>query len=137
MSAEFLKKNETKVESIVGKNLLEEPFDTKKWSVNYEIKADTFVRSVPESYKLEFVIKKTGSSPIIMITWSDENYQWHKIPGTAKKIKGGTLADGNVRPSKTKFTVEIDSETAKIIENSNGLFLMGQDAIIQSMTVVE
>ena len=137
LSAEFLKNNETKVESIVGKNLINEPFDTKKWGANYKINSDTFVRSVPESYKLEFVIKKTGSSPIIMITWSDENYQWHKIPGTAKKIKGGTLADGNVRPSKTTFTVEIDSETAKTIEDSNGLYLMGQDVIIQSMTVVE
>ena len=95
------------------------------------------MRSVPENYKLEFVIKKTGSNPEIQITWSDENYQWHKIPANSKKLKGGTLADGNVRPSKTKFTVEIDSETAKIIENSNGLFLMGQDAIIQSMKVVE
>ena len=137
LSAEFLKNNETKVESIVGKNLINEPFDTKKWGSNYEIKSETFVRSVPESYKLEFVIKKTGSSPIIQITWSDENYQWHKIPGTAKKIKGGSLADGNVRPSKTTFTVEIDSETAKKIESSNGLFLMGQDVIIQSMKVVE
>ena len=137
LSAEFLKNNETKIESIVGKNLITEPFDTKKWGSNYEIKSDTFVRSVPESYKLEFVIKKTGSSPTIQITWEDENYQWHKIPGTAKKIKGGSLADGNVRPSKTTFTVEIDSETAKTIEDSNGLYLMGQDVIIQSMTVVE
>ncbi|MBR4825611.1 MAG: glycoside hydrolase family 5 protein [Spirochaetaceae bacterium] len=137
LSAEFLKNNETKVESIVGKNLLKEPFDTKKWGANYEINSDTFVRSVPESYKLEFVIKKTGSSPTISITWSDENYQWHKIPRTAKKLKGGSLSEGNVRPSKTTFTVEIDSETAKIIENSNGLYLMGQDAIILSMKVVE
>ena len=137
LSAEFLKNNETKIESIVGKNLITEPFDTKKWGSNYEIKADTFVRSVPENYKLEFVIKKTGSSPIIMITWSDENYQWHKIPANSKKLKGGSLSDGNVRPSKTTFTVEIDSETAKKIESSNGLFLMGQDVIIQSMTVVE
>ena len=137
LSAEFLKNNETKVESIVGKNLINEPFDTKKWSVNYEIKADTFVRSVPESYKLEFIIKKTGSSPIIQITWSDEIYQWHKIPANSKKLKGGRLTDGNVIPSKTTFTVEIDSETAKIIEGSNGLYLMGQDVIIQSVKVVE
>lgn len=137
LSAEFLKDNETKVESIVGKNLINEPFDTKKWSVNYEIKADTFVRSVPESYKLEFVIKKTGSSPTVQLTWSDENYQWHKLPTNSKKLKGGSLADGNVKPSKTTFTVEIDSETAKIIEGSNGLYLMGQDVIIQSMKVVE
>ena len=137
LSADFIKKNEVKIESIVGKNLINEPFDTKKWGANYKINSDTFVRSVPESYKLEFVIKKTGSSPTIQITWEDENYQWHKIPGTAKKIKGGSLADGNVRPSKTTFTVEIDSETAKTIEDSNGLYLMGQDVIIQSMTVVE
>ena len=136
LSEEFLKKNETKVESIVGKNLLKEPYDTKKWGSNYEIKSDTFVRSVPESYKLEFVIKKTGSSPTIQITWSDENYQWHKIPENSKKLKGGSLADGNVKPSKTTFTVEIDSETANIIEGSNGLYLMGQDVIIQSMKVV-
>ncbi|MBO7421058.1 MAG: hypothetical protein J6U06_08065, partial [Spirochaetaceae bacterium] len=137
LSAEFLKDNETKVESIVGKNLINEPFDTKKWGANYEIKADTFVRSVPESYKLEFIIKKTGSSPIIQITWSDEIYQWHKIPANSKKLKGGRLTDGNVIPSKTTFTVEIDSETAKIIEGSNGLYLMGQDVIIQSVKVVE
>lgn len=137
LSANFIKKNEVKIESIVGKNLLKEPFDTKKWSVNYEIKADTFVRSVPESYKLEFVIKKTGSSPTVQLTWSDENYQWHKLPTNSKKLKGGSLADGNVKPSKTTFTVEIDSETAKIIEGSNGLYLMGQDVIIQSMKVVE
>lgn len=137
LSANFIKKNEVKIESIVGKNLLKEPFDTKKWGSNYEIKADTFVRSVPESYKLEFIIKKTGSSPTVQLTWSDENYQWHKLPTNSKKLKGGSLADGNVKPSKTTFTVEIDSETAKIIEGSNGLYLMGQDVIIQSMKVVE
>lgn len=137
LSANFIKKNEVKIESIVGKNLLKEPFDTKKWGSNYEIKADTFVRSVPESYKLEFIIKKTGSSPTVQLTWSDENYQWHKLPTNSKKLKGGNLADGNVKPSKTTFTVEIDSETAKIIEGSNGLYLMGQDVIIQSMKVVE
>ena len=137
LSAEFLKNNETKNESIVGKNLINEPFDTKEWGEKYKIDSDTFVRSVPECYKLEFVIKKTGSSPIIKITWSDEKYQWHKIPANSKKIKGGSLSEGNVRPVKTTFTVEIDSETAKIIENSTGLFLMGQDVIIQSMTVVE
>ena len=95
------------------------------------------MRSVPENYKLEFVIKKTGSSPTVQLTWSDENYQWHKLPTNSKKLKGGRLADGNVIPSKTTFTVEIDSETAKIIEGSNGLYLMGQDVIIQSVKVVE
>ena len=137
LSAEFLKNNETKIESIVGKNLLAEPFDTKNWGVYYEIKADTFVRSVPESYKLEFVIKKTGSSPVVQLTWSDENVQWHKIPSKIKNLKGGRLEGGNVIPGKTTFTVEIDSETAKTIEGSNGLYLMGQDVIIQSVKVVE
>ncbi len=140
LGAEFFKKNETKIESIVGKNLLTEDFDPKSWDAIYKINPDTFVRSVPESYKLEFVIKKIGSSPTIQLTWQDDDYhdyQWHKIPTNSKKLKGGSLSDGNIRPSKTTFTVEIDAQTAKTIENSSGLFLMGQDVIIQSMKVVE
>lgn len=140
LSAEFIKNNETKVESIVGKNLLPEPVvRTGKvtWGNNYQIRSETFYHSTPAKYKIELEIEKTGADPFLQFAYTDMNYNWHDT-GTLKnlKVKGGVI-DGQIKVRSNTIILSIDEKLATELVNGEAIFLNGQDIIIKSMKVVE
>ena len=142
LSAEFLKNNETKIESIVGKNLLDAPVEKKNWGMGHKISSDVFYHSTPAKYKLEFEIERTGKNPEFSFGYLDFHEVWHDTQNTPSfknlRVQGGTCDAYNIKVKADKVIVDIDSKLAEeIAENSTGLFLSGKDIIIKSMKVVE
>ena len=145
LSAEFIKNNETKVESIVGKNLLPEPVvrtGNVNWDNNYQILSETFYRSTPAKYKIELEIEKTGADPFLRFAYIDWNYNWHDGGNTPllkkMRIKGGILQPwGSIKVQSKKLILSIDEDLAKELANGEAVYLNGQDIIIKSMKVVE
>ena len=143
LSAEFIKNNETKVESIVGKNLLPEPVvRTGKvtWGNNYQIRSETFYRSTPAKYKIEFEIEKTGVDPFLHFAYFDINYNWHDGSNTPllkkMRIKGGVL-QGTIKVQADTVVLEINEKLANELVNGEAVYLNGQNIIIKSMKVIE
>ena len=140
LSEEFLKKNTVIVQSIVGKNLLSEPFEIKNWDASCRIDPELLVRSVPPKYKLEFTVEKTGPDSIMQIGYSDSKQVWHELVKQKNvRIQGASLKDGwCVAISKNcTFTLSIDENLAAALEASHGIILNGQNIIIKSVKVVE
>ena len=137
LSSVFTKENEITVESIVGKNLLSEPFNPNNWKAWYEINPNILVRSVPAKYKLEIQIEKTGSKPILQVSFHDFKN---------KSIDISTRNDVKVTGAVKGFCFEVKSETVTItvndklaaeFEDAENLYFGGQDIIIKSIKVVE
>ena len=140
MSEEFLKNNETKIESIVGKNLLKEPVEKKNWGNGFRISSNIFYRSTPAKYKIEFLIEKTGSDPRFEFAYADFKYIWHNAYNTpslkSMRVKGGVM-DGTIKVQSDTVVLEINEKLAKELANSDAVYLNGQNIIIKSMKVVE
>ena len=141
LSPEFIKKNETKVESIVGKNLLKEPIEKKNWGAHYRVASDIFCRATPAKYKIEFDIERTGKNPELDFAYIDYSGVWRGFQNTPSlkniHLNGGVYA-GNFKIQSDKLVLDIDSKLAEeLSENSTGIWLNGQDIIIKSMKVVE
>ncbi len=143
LSADFIKKNEVKIESIVGKNLLEEPVARTgkvNWENNYRMRSDTFYRSTPAKYKIEFEIEKTGVDPFLQFAYIDSKGNWHDGNNTPMlkkmRIKGG-IFQGIIKVQSKKLVLSIDEELATEFVNGDAVYLNGQDIIIKSMKVVE
>ena len=138
LSADFIKKNEVKVESIVGKNLLPEPVEIKNWGA-YKIKS-SFYGSTPEKYKLVIELEQTGSDPRLELAYTDFKDVWHNAPNTPSlkkmRIKGGIM-EGTIKVQSKKLVLSIDEDLAKELADGKGVFLNGQDIIVKSMKVVE
>ena len=139
LSTDFIKKNEVKIPSIVGKNLLAEPVEITNWDKSYRIDPELLVRSVPPKYKLEFTIEKTGENAILQPGFNDENDKWHDLVQEKNiLVKGATIQDGwCIKVTNEVFTVSIDEKLAAALEASRGLNLNGQNIIIKSVKVVE
>ncbi len=138
LSADFVKKNEVKKESIIGKNLLKEPIaGTGNWYDNYKIRSDTFYRSTPAKYKIEFKIERTGSNPLLRLAYVDLRGKFHNT-NTLKnlKVKGGLL-EFDIKVQSDTVILSIDEKLAKEFVDGEALFLNGNDIIIKSMKVVE
>ena len=135
LSDDFIKTNEVKVESIVGKNLLSEPVEFKinEWS-GYKINPDVFVRSTPAKYKIEIQIEKTGTAPEMCFMYKDWNYNEHSV---IKNATGGTINGQNISIESDTVTIYIDEETAETITGAMYVSIGGHDFIIKSMKVVE
>ena len=140
LSTEFLKNNETKIESIVGKNLLKEPVEKKNWGNGFRISSNIFYRSTPAKYKIEFELERTGSNPILQLAYNDFKNNWHdgfNTPMLKKiRVKGG-INQGNIAVKANKVILTIDENLTKELADGYGVFLNGQDIIIKSMKVVE
>ena len=136
MSEDFIKQNEIKIESIVGKNLLSEAFDPKNWENSYEIKPAIFVRSVPEKYKLEFQIEKTGSKPILQVCFIDMNGNFTDISARSDVKVNGAVKGWCFEVQSDTIVITV-SEKLAIDFESNGFYINGQDLIIKSVKVVE
>ncbi len=141
LSAEFIKNNEVKVESIVGKNLLKEPLERSgawDWDNMYRIKSDTFFRSTPAKYKLKFAIEKTGSNPQLQFAYLDLDRNWHDTDTLKNlKVKGGFIVDGKIKVQSGTVILNIDEKLADELANGMTVEINGQNIIIKSMTVVE
>ena len=144
LSADFIKKNEVKVESIVGKNLLQEPVvrtGKVNWDNNYKIRSDTFYLSTPAKYKIEFEIEKTGADSFLRFAYNDINDNWHDTYNTNilknMKVKGGVIADGQIKVQSGTVILNIDEKLADELANGKTVEINGQNIIIKSMKVVE
>ena len=144
LSADFIKKNEVKVESIVGKNLLQEPVvrtGKVNWDNNYKIRSDAFYLSTPPKYKIEFEIEKTGADPFLRFAYNDINDNWHDTYNTNMlknmKVKGGVIADGLIKVQSGTVILNIDEKLADELANGKTVEINGQNIIIKSMKVVE
>ena len=138
LSDEFIKKNEIKVESIVGKNLLNEPFEFRGSWGDIEIKGQTFIRSTPEKYKLEFEIEGLSSKAILYLGYTDINNVWTELM-TRKNVKlekGGTLDYAMIMVKDNTVVVSIDKDT-KLEYETSSLWVQGEDIIIKSVKVIE
>ena len=137
LSDEFLKANEVKVESIVGKNLLSEPFNTNNWENVYAIKPDILIRSVPAHYKFEFQIEITGSNPILQVGFSDIDWNFNDISERSDVTVTGAVKGRNFPVNSETVTITISEELAAEFVAATRIFLKGQDIIIKSVKVVE
>ena len=139
LSEEFLKKNEVIVPSIVGKNLLIEPFEIKNWDASYRIDPELLVRSVPPKYKLEFTVETKDSNALLQPGFVDADNKWHDLVKEKNvSVKGAAIQDGwCIKVTNEVFNVSIDEKLAVALEASNGIFLNGENIIIKSVKVVE
>ena len=138
LSENFIKKNEIKIESIVGKNLLSEPREIKDWNNGTTIHPDFFARSVPAQYKLEFQIEKTGSKPILQVGFTgSRDGSWNDLATRSDVKVTGAVKGNNFEVKSETVTLTVSEKLSSLIESSNGLFLNGQQIIIKSVKVVE
>ena len=139
LSEDFLKKNEVIVPSIVGKNLLSEPFEIKNWDVSYRIDPELLVRSVPPKYTLEFTVETKDSNALLQPGFVDEDGKWHDLVKEKNvSVKGAAIQDGwCIKVTNEVFTVSIDEKLATALEASQGIFLNGENIIIKSVKVLE
>ena len=142
LSEDFLKENEVKVESIVGKNLLNMDPEVQ---VLYEeghkaaLKGDWFIRSRPENYKLEFEVEIQGSNPTIYLAYNTYKGIWTEVMKKDKVslISGGTLDDATIKVEAAKVVVYIDNETSCEFETGGELYVFSEDCILKSIKVLE
>ena len=139
LSEDFLKKNEVKVESIVGKNLLEAPVEIRGEDGGAGIKGDVFVRSRPENYKLEFEVEKLSSKATIYLAYNDYKGNWNEVmtKSKVKLLKGGSLDGAMIKVKDNTVVVSIDNATSCEFETGGELYILGEDIIIKSVKVVE
>ncbi len=137
LSNDFIKKNEVKVESIVGNNLLSKPFNPNNWKDFYEINSNILVRSVPSKYKLEIQIEKTGSKPVLQVSFHDFKNKSTDIAAREDVKVTGAVKGFCLEVKSETVTITVNEKLAAEFENADKLYLGGQDIIIKSMKVVE
>ena len=139
LSEDFLKKNEVKVESIVGKNLLEAPVEIRGEDGGAGIKGDVFVRSRPENYKLEFEVEKLSSKATIYLAYNDYKGNWNEVmtKSKVKLLKGGNLDGAMIKVKDNTVVVSIDNATSCEFETGGELYILGEDIILKSVKVME
>lgn len=137
LSNDFIKKNEIKTASIVGKNLLNEAFNPNNWEKMYKINPEIFVRSVPSNYKLEFQIDKIGANPILQICFDDRNWIFNDVAARGDVKVTGAVKGNNFEVKDNTVTLTINEKLAEEFEDASKIYLGGQDIIIKSMKVVE
>ncbi len=139
LSDEFIKKNEVKVSSIVGKNLLESPLEIKDFDKSFGLNPDLLVRSVPSKYKLELTVEKLSSESILQIGFVDAGGKWHELV-TEKNVsvKGGTVKDGwCISVNDGTVTIAIDEKLAVELESAQSIGIGGKNVRIKSVKIVE
>ena len=137
LSDDFIKANEIKIESIVGKNILDEPFNPNNWANFYKINPEILVRSVPEKYKLEFQIEKTGSAPILQFTFDDKNWTFNDLAARPEVKVTGAVKGNNFEVKSETVTLTINEKLSVELEDAARIYINGQDIIIKSVRVVE
>ena len=116
---------------------MSETHELKDWNNGFSINPNTFVRSVPAKYKLEFLVEKTGTAPILQIGYTDRAGLWNDVATRSDVKVTGAVKGNNFEVKAETVTITISEKLAVAIEDSNGLFINGQDIIIKSVKVVE
>ena len=139
LSDEFLKENEVKVESIVGKNLLKEPVEIRGEEGGAALKGNDFIRSRPDNYKLEIEVEKLSSKARIHLGYNTYKGVWTNVMARDKVslISGGTLDDVMIMVEDDTVVVYIDNDTSCEFETGGELYILGEDIIINSVKVIE
>ncbi len=139
LSEDFIKKNEAKVPSIVGKNLLEAPVQIKDFDNSASINPDILIHSVPSKYKLEISVEKLAADSILQLGFADWEEKWRDLVKEKNvTVKGGSIKDGwCIAVKDDVVTVTIDEALATELEGARGIFINGQNVIIKSVKVVE
>ena len=139
LSDEFIKKNEVKVESIVGKNLLSESVTFNDWDNEIKIDTDILGRSTPASYKLVLEVERTGPYPMLAIAYQDI-LNWHNQNNTPilrnLRVKGGTV-DHDITITSDIVEISINEKLALEFEAANYIILLGAQIIIKSVKVMK
>ena len=139
LSDDFVKANEIKIESIVGKELLAAPVKIEDWDAQC---INKFARAVPSKYKLELVVEKTGPDPKLSLNYIDADKNWRYVIPEKKKIQGGTLNLYNndtsyeIIPKEEKIVIGITEAYSPYIEYL-GLYINGTNILLKSVKVVE
>ncbi|MBO4319009.1 MAG: cellulase family glycosylhydrolase, partial [Treponema sp.] len=140
LSADFIKRNEVKIESLVGKNILSEPLDLTDFGEDYRLAINLFYHSTPAKYKLVFDVEKKSSDSILRLAYQDLDSNWHEIaPMKGVKIKGGTLKDGwciSVKDNTVELSID-ETLASELSGYAQYIFLNGKNIIIKSVKVVE
>ena len=139
LSEDFIKKNEAKVPSIVGKNLLAAPVQIKDFDNSASINPDILIHSVPAKYKLEINVEKLAADSILQLGFADWEEKWHDfVKEKNVTVKGGSIKDGWCILVKDQIvTLTVDEALAAELESAKGIFINGQNVIIKSVKVVE
>ena len=136
LSDDFIKKNEVKVESIVGKNLLKEPIEMKNWDDGiYNIKSNDIARSTLAKYKLVLELEKTGSDPRLSFGYNDSRFNWHAVKNV--RVKGGVIEGESIKVKSKTVEIPVDENLAKQLEYTFGIYFNGKDIILKSIKVME
>ena len=131
----------SKVESIVGKELLTKSYDLEDWD-SYEINSSIFARATPEKYKIEIVWEAAGEEPKFSLNYIDADHNWRWVIPENKTIQGGLLdlydndKKQTIYPEDSKIVVGITDDDVVNIEYS-GLYICGSNIILKSVKVVE
>ena len=139
LSDAFIRKNEVKVASIVGKNLLDSPLEIHDFDKSFGLNPDSLVRSVPATYKLEITVDKLASDAILQIGFMDLNQKWHEIVNEKNvTITGGSSKDGWCIAVKDEtVTITVDEALAVGLESAQSIGIGGKNVRIKSIKIVE
>jgi|GEM_PF-2078953 len=139
LSEDFIKKNEVKVQSIVGKNLLKASVQIKDFDNSASINPDILIHSVPAKYKFEINVEKLAADSILQLGFADWEEKWRDLVKEKNvTVKGGSIKDGWCIAVKDDLvTVTVDENLAAELEGAKGIFINGQNVIIKSVKVVE
>ena len=139
LSADFIKENEVKVESVVGKKLVKKPVELKNWNGGYKITSNVLIRATPAKYKFVFELERTGSDSRLSLGYNDLRFNWHEIVPMLKSssVKGGVIEGTTIKVKAKTMEISVDEELAKQLESTIGIYPNGKDIIIKSMKVVE
>lgn len=137
LSEDFKKKNEVKIESVIGKNILDKEYEMRSWENECIINPDVLVRSTPKNFQLEFELEFVGHRPVFRFGYFDQDM--NQFDGIALKnmtAKGGQLSKDIVIVKSETVVLTISEVVAKKLIDSRYMHVEGQDIILKSIKVL-
>ena len=136
LSEDFKKKNEVKIESVIGKNILDKEYEMRSWENECIINPDVLVRSSPKNFLLEFELEFIGHRPVFRFGYLDQNM--NQFDGIALKnmtATGGQVSKDIVIVKSETVSLSINESVARKLIDSRYLHIEGQDIIVKSVKV--
>lgn len=149
----YIEDNQKKYESIVGKNLLENPpVDMGYWTNQIGIKPEVLAKRVPETFILEIEYSVPTKLPeetpwtAIEVKYYDSNRQAVSYANSNNIISGGTWYDSgngvknisinNTPSSSGTIKIKFDENLSEILQ-TYGLALQAGNLILNSVIITE
>lgn len=136
LSEDFKKKNEVKIESVVGKNILDGEWEMRSWENECIINPDVLVNSTPKNYLLEFEFEFIGHKPVFRFGYFDQ--EMNQFDGVALKnmtANGGIITRDIITIKSEIVTLTISEVVAKKLTESSYIHIEGQEIIVKSVKV--